>query len=599
MKRKWQSGLAGMVAVAMGCAANALAADIYVDQSATGLPEDGSNWTQAYRSLATALAQKTGEVYVAQGTYAMANTDIKINNLYGGYPTQGAGARDPVANPTILDGGGANRVLTKTGAGRSILDGFVVRNGSVTNDGAGLLVSAASGGSVTILNCAFSNNAALTGGGAVKVGASTVNIFSNCTFFANSSSNDGGAVHSSPSSGITNTFTDCVFTTNSCWGNSAATRGGAMRIAGGLLQMTRCVFSNNWTGGSGGALSGGAAFDLSGGGNVFAGNSSAKDGGAIANSGTDPNAFSNCTFTANTAGTDGGAVYLSGASVTTFRNCAFITNTAPNSNGDGGAIYSTAGLLLELSNCAFSNNTCLANGGTIHFTGNIAATNTDFVGGSGLIGGAIYKGGGGFTTFGNCGFVANQASGTLGGGAMYVHNTATTNAFLNCTFFTNRASNASGPGGAVRVNHAGSVLSATNCIFWQNAAGGAGASIQSLGTLNIAYCDISMSAVSTAATNVGAGITNANPLFASESIPYDVHLKSLYGRWNPAAGQWVNDAVHSPCIDAGMPYNAGDPVTFFSKEPHPNGTRVNLGRYGNTAQASKSRGATGICLIVQ
>lgn len=48
-----------------------------------------------------------------------------------------------------------------------------------------------------------------------------------------------------------------------------------------------------------------------------------------------------------------------------------------------------------------------------------------------------------------------------------------------------------------------------------------------------------------------------------------------------AAGTWVVDTVHSPCIDAGAP--ADD----YSLEPQPNGGRINMGAYGNTLEASK------------
>ena len=38
----------------------------------------------------------------------------------------------------------------------------------------------------------------------------------------------------------------------------------------------------------------------------------------------------------------------------------------------------------------------------------------------------------------------------------------------------------------------------------------------------------------------------------------------------------------SPCIDAGDPYDA------YSNEPEPNGSRINMGVYGNSVEASKS-----------
>ncbi len=64
----------------------------------------------------------------------------------------------------------------------------------------------------------------------------------------------------------------------------------------------------------------------------------------------------------------------------------------------------------------------------------------------------------------------------------------------------------------------------------------------------------------------------------------DYHVKSEYGRWNGSA--WINDAVTSPCVDGG--YSTSD----FDNEPTPNGGIINIGVYGNTAEASKSAPAT-------
>ncbi|RNC65459.1 right-handed parallel beta-helix repeat-containing protein, partial [Proteiniphilum sp. X52] len=77
----------------------------------------------------------------------------------------------------------------------------------------------------------------------------------------------------------------------------------------------------------------------------------------------------------------------------------------------------------------------------------------------------------------------------------------------------------------------------------------------------------------------GTGNTAVDPLFADETNS-DYHLKSEEGRWN--GNGWITDNVTSPCI------NAGNPNDEYSKEPSPNGERVNMGAYGNTAEASKS-----------
>jgi parallel beta-helix repeat protein len=75
------------------------------------------------------------------------------------------------------------------------------------------------------------------------------------------------------------------------------------------------------------------------------------------------------------------------------------------------------------------------------------------------------------------------------------------------------------------------------------------------------------------------GNISVDPLFADWTHG-DFHLQSAYGRWNGSS--WVNDAATSPCIDG------GDPSAAFSNEPLPNGGRINIGAYGNTAEASKS-----------
>ncbi|HUU85065.1 MAG TPA: right-handed parallel beta-helix repeat-containing protein [Phycisphaerae bacterium] len=83
----------------------------------------------------------------------------------------------------------------------------------------------------------------------------------------------------------------------------------------------------------------------------------------------------------------------------------------------------------------------------------------------------------------------------------------------------------------------------------------------------------------------GTGNFSYDPMFADPAAD-DYHLKSQAGRWDPAAnsgaGGWILDSVTSPCIDA------GDPASDYGNEPSPNGGRINMGAYGNTAFASKS-----------
>lgn len=77
----------------------------------------------------------------------------------------------------------------------------------------------------------------------------------------------------------------------------------------------------------------------------------------------------------------------------------------------------------------------------------------------------------------------------------------------------------------------------------------------------------------------GTGNLSANPLFADHAAG-DFHLRSQIGRYLPSLGSWVVDTQQSPAIDA------GDPTSPFGSEPQPNGGRVNIGAFGNTAEAS-------------
>ncbi|MCK4816902.1 right-handed parallel beta-helix repeat-containing protein, partial [bacterium] len=94
----------------------------------------------------------------------------------------------------------------------------------------------------------------------------------------------------------------------------------------------------------------------------------------------------------------------------------------------------------------------------------------------------------------------------------------------------------------------------------------------------VSYCDFWNNGFSAL---TGTGNISEDPLFANAGNG-DFHLKSQYGRWNGST--WVNDSQTSSCIDAGNPSDA------YSNEPSPNGSRINMGAYGNTVHASKSSG---------
>jgi len=135
----------------------------------------------------------------------------------------------------------------------------------------------------------------------------------------------------------------------------------------------------------------------------------------------------------------------------------------------------------------------------------------------------------------------------------------------------------------------------TESILWGNQPEGIRVSGDSLPS--ITYCDLAGGWPDT-------GNLDTDPLFAQEGwwvdpsdlqtevgptlteavwVPGDYHLRSQTGRWDPLADAWVPDATHSPGIDA------GNPNTPCDLEPAPNGGIANIGAYGATNQAAKSR----------
>jgi len=106
-----------------------------------------------------------------------------------------------------------------------------------------------------------------------------------------------------------------------------------------------------------------------------------------------------------------------------------------------------------------------------------------------------------------------------------------------------------------------------NCIFWDNTAD------------DLFGCKARYSCIERGSD--GTGNFSSDPLFVDPNGK-DFHLRSERGRYWPKYDIWVLDKVTSPCI------NAGDPQSDYSKEPKPNGGRMNLGAYGGTAYASMS-----------
>ncbi|MCL1857445.1 MAG: right-handed parallel beta-helix repeat-containing protein, partial [Kiritimatiellaeota bacterium] len=296
--------------------------------------------------------------------------------------------------------------------------------------------------------------------------------------------------------------------------------------------------------------------------------------------------------------------YIAGNGTHTLRRCVIADNGREGGNSHSAqnaasGIVAGGGTFI-IEGCRFSRQFCAGWGsrgdlaGALRFAvGTLRVSDTVFeeneAASHGGGGGAVWLGqynSGAFVeaSFSNCLFRANSFAGDApsaspgNGGAVAIRGTdRDVIEFVHCVFVDNMAGN--GNGGALYMNSGAVTL--RNCIFWNNGIalpGYSGTEIYAEGgTLDADYLCLtgvkSPEAVYVPGQSLGANVIVADPLFASEAAPHDYHLKSEAGRWDPLLGDWVyTDGETSVCIDAGLL----------------DGRRVNLGLYGNTAEASKS-----------
>ncbi|MCL5097490.1 MAG: right-handed parallel beta-helix repeat-containing protein, partial [Candidatus Omnitrophica bacterium] len=103
---------------------------------------DGLTWATAKKSIAGGLGAALatgGEVWVAEGTYLEHIMPPAFVYLYGGFAGNETNrtARNPAANPAVIDGSGTPQVVYYRNAGYrvSALDGFTLQNGGVYTAG--------------------------------------------------------------------------------------------------------------------------------------------------------------------------------------------------------------------------------------------------------------------------------------------------------------------------------------------------------------------------------------------------------------------------------------------------------------------------------
>ena len=278
----WRTNLKLFLVVSMvilGMSWSAFAGQIFVDVNAPG-SNDGTSWENAYNYLQEALtaAVSGDEVLVAQGIYRPdrdsnnpsgtgdRNASFQLINVvtirggYAGYDTPEPNERDIVLYETFLSGdlngddiGDINDtsrnensyhvLISNSISSDTVIDGFTITGGNSNDKGGGMYNDYSS---ITLINCTFRKNSAISGGG-IYNGDTVEVMLVNCTFNGNLATNGGGIYNYS--SDDERWLISCIFS-----GNTATNDGGGMYNDATSPFVTNCTFSGNSAGGSGGGI---------------------------------------------------------------------------------------------------------------------------------------------------------------------------------------------------------------------------------------------------------------------------------------------------------------------------------------------------------
>ncbi|HHS97030.1 MAG TPA: hypothetical protein ENK08_03900, partial [Chloroflexi bacterium] len=136
-------------------------------------------------------ASSGDEIRIAQGTYNENVTIDKSLTLRGGYTTSDWDTSDPDAHPTVLNGGGAGRVIAATTSGIDL----TIENLEITNGQGGIQIcSDACGINATIRNCYIHDNSTSGEGGGIyaKLNSGYTIRIENCRIVNNTASGTYG-----------------------------------------------------------------------------------------------------------------------------------------------------------------------------------------------------------------------------------------------------------------------------------------------------------------------------------------------------------------------------------------------------------------------
>ncbi len=201
----------------------------------------------------------------------------------------------------------------------------------------------------------------------------------------------------------------------------------------------------------------------------------------------------------------GGGIIILNSGNPTIRNCTFIANRC-TFGGGAGYIFTAAATFRD---CRFENNVGGSFGGAFDMNNVVASfERCVFVGNSAARAGASESFGSSQTRYTNCVFRNNTATGSSGGGALWIGTNSAVTA-RNSTFVANSATSLAGC-----IINTGGISTVSNCILWGNTGPG-GATVGNQLTNSGGSTTVTYTILQGGFT--GIGNLNTNPLFVDQA----------------------------------------------------------------------------------
>ncbi|MFC1854994.1 right-handed parallel beta-helix repeat-containing protein [Thermodesulfobacteriota bacterium] len=534
----------------------------YPDMGADEWKEDNALSVPAeYITIQSAIdAAINGEtVRVTNGTY-FENIDFKGKQIT-------VRSANGAAN-TIINGSASGSVVTFNSGETtlSLLEGFTIQNGNVTNGG-GLYIYSAS---PTIQNCTISLNVATSGGGGVWISHGDPTF--NTVIIEDNYANHGA--------GIWTDLSDVTITNSNISSNVAADLAGGIFFSNGMATFTNITMNGNTAISAAGIFAcdtntPGDKITITGG--TVTDNIATSCGGGIMIANADA-LIEGVTISNNIAGDLGGGIFYSNG-MATFTNLTMNGNTAISGAGIFACDTNTPGDKITITGGTVTDNTATSCGGGILIANadalieDVKISNNDADNGGGIFAYEVVAYTETLDIIG-CEITQNNDDRPVSnaGGGIYLDGNNYDTSIINCIIAENKATH--GAGVRVGATTAANPTDIINTTFSNNISSGVGGAI----ILNSAYATVKNSIL------YGDTSSNNSEIYL-ENSSVTVEYSDVEGGWagmgniNAAPTFKVSPAYHladgSRGINEGT--NSGAPLDDIDGDSRPCSSTVDMG----------------------